>query len=71
MSLQSRALSQSVIKYLPFPTLLSLVPGPGGGDQGAWDRELFAVNDNLPGDTGILSEALLVGFSASVLQLEK
>lgn len=43
----------------------------GGGDQGAWDRELFAVNDNLPGDTGILSEALLVGFSASVLQLEK
>lgn len=71
MSLQSGALSQSVIKYLPFRTLLSLVPGPGGGDQGAWNRELFTVNDHLPGVTGILPVALLVGFSALVLQLEK
>lgn len=31
MSLQSGVWSQCVIKYLLFPTLLSLVPGPGRG----------------------------------------
>lgn len=31
MSLQSGVWSQRVIKYLLFPTLLSLVPGPGRG----------------------------------------
>lgn len=50
-SLRSGALSQSIIKYLLFPTLLSLVAGPGGGDQKAGDRELFIVNDHLLGVT--------------------
>lgn len=45
----SQELSANLIKYLLFPTLLSLVPGPGGGDQRAGDREWFTVNDHLPG----------------------
>lgn len=51
MSLQSEALSQSAIKYLLFPTQLSLVAGPGRGDQRTGDRELFIVNNHLLGVT--------------------